>query len=663
MENNNTNFNSQSENNNFDSFNSNSQRSQERQDGNSSYYEAKEENVYRASSADAEERIYRAGVPEMQAGSTEGTSTAGESMSAYTAGEGSGQPDGTSAAQAYWKAPSENASYGSTQSGETSYGEGSSQPDGTSYGNTYRSAQSDGASYRNTQPDGVPYRSAQPDGNTYRSAQAGGESDDSAQPNGVSYGNGQPGGSYYQNGAKTHSPYEQENRYGQYPNGSNASGREQFYHTGQWNAAEGQEGEKASRRKMRQKASKTKKPHGFGMSLAKCAAIAVVFGLVSSTVFYGTGLAFEHTAGKPGASISSSSGNSDGVTVNSNGVSATSVSTATTVTDVSDIVENVMPSIVSITNMGQENLGYDFFGRSYVQDTESAGSGIIIGQTDDEIYIATNNHVVAKSTQLTVNFIDNQTVSAEIKGTDSSTDLAVLSVPVKDIPSETMEKIKVATLGNSENLKVGEGAVAIGNALGYGQSVTTGVISALDREVTVQDDQTGASITNDLIQTSAAINPGNSGGALLNMNGEVIGINSVKYSDTQVEGMGFSIPISAAEPIINSLITRELVDESKSAYLGVSGQSVTEELAVGFGMPEGIYITLVQENSAAAQAGINKGDVMTEFDGRKVGSMKELSEIMQYYEAGTEVEITLQSNVNGEWQEKKITALLGKKNE
>ncbi len=150
---------------------------------------------------------------------------------------------------------------------------------------------------------------------------------------------------------------------------------------------------------------------------------------------------------------------------------------------------------------------------------------------------------------------------------------------------------------------------------------------------------------------------------MLNMNGEVIGINSVKYSDTQVEGMGFSIPISAAEPIINSLITRELVDESKSAYLGVSGQSVTEELAVGFGMPEGIYITLVQENSAAAQAGINKGDVMTEFDGRKVGSMKELSEIMQYYEAGTEVEITLQSNVNGEWQEKKITALLGKKNE
>ncbi|MCI9004240.1 MAG: trypsin-like serine protease [Lachnospiraceae bacterium] len=653
MENNNTNFNSQSENNNFDSFNPNSQHSQEGQDGNSSYYEAKEENAYRASSAGSEERIYRAGVPEMQAGSTEGASTASESMNAYTAGEGSGQPDGTSAAQAYWKAPSENASYGSTQSGETSYGEGSSQPDGISYGNTYR----------NTQPDGVPYRSAQPDGNTYRSAQAGGASDDSAQANGASYGSSQPGGSYYQNGAKTHSPYGQENRYGQYPNGSNASGREQFYHTGQWNAAEGQEGEKASRRKKRQKASKAKKPHGFGMSLAKCAAIAVVFGLVSSTVFYGTGLAFEHTAGKPGASISSSGGNSDGVTVNSNGVSATSVSTATTVTDVSDIVKNVMPSIVSITNMGQENLGYDFFGRSYVQDTESAGSGIIIGQTDDEIYIATNNHVVAKSTQLTVNFIDNQTVSAEIKGTDSSTDLAVLSVPVKDIPSETMEKIKVATLGNSENLKVGEGAVAIGNALGYGQSVTTGVISALDREVTVQDDQTGASITNDLIQTSAAINPGNSGGALLNMNGEVIGINSVKYSDTQVEGMGFSIPISAAEPIINSLITRELVDESKSAYLGVSGQSVTEELAVGFGMPEGIYITLVQENSAAAQAGINKGDVMTEFDGRKVGSMKELSEIMQYYEAGTEVEITLQSNVNGEWQEKKITALLGKKNE
>lgn len=225
-----------------------------------------------------------------------------------------------------------------------------------------------------------------------------------------------------------------------------------------------------------------------------------------------------------------------------------------------------------------------------------------------------------------------------------------------------MKKIKVATVGNSDDIKVGQSVVAIGNALGYGQSVTTGVISAVDREVTVQDETTGASITNDLLQTDAAINPGNSGGALLNMNGEVVGINSVKYSDTQVEGMGYSIPISAAEPIINDLITRELVDESNSAFLGVAGQDVTGELSQSFGMPEGLYITMVTENSAAAQAGIKKGDVITEFDGRKVKSMESLQDIMQYYAAGTDVEVTLQINENGEWKEQKVTVTLGRKN-
>jgi len=448
-----------------------------------------------------------------------------------------------------------------------------------------------------------------------------------------------------------------------YNNGQTCSSSQNY--NSPWSSMQDDTEQKGAKKQKKQKAPKIKKPHGFGMTMAKCAALALVFGLVSGTVFYGTGLAFEHASGsKQNAKLETTtggSGKSDGTTTSSGSLSATNVSTATTVTDVSDIVENVMPSIVSITNMGQEEMGRDFFGRSYVQDTESAGSGIIIGQTEDEIYIATNNHVVANSTQLTVNFIDDQTVTAEIKGTDASTDLAVISVAVKDIPSETMEKIKVATLGSSDNIKVGESVVAIGNALGYGQSVTTGVISAVDREVTVQDENTGASITNDLIQTDAAINPGNSGGALLNMNGEVIGINSVKYSDTQVEGMGYSIPISAAEPIINDLITREVVDESNSAYLGVAGQDVTEELAQNFGMPEGLYITLVKENSAAAQAGIKKGDVITAFDGRKVQSMDGLQDIMQYYAAGTEVEITIQTNQNGEWQEQKVSVTLGKK--
>ena len=464
--------------------------------------------------------------------------------------------------------------------------------------------------------------------------------------------------------------------------GSNAMGSQENAHgsnaMGGWENASGSQGtgqgtfqgngtsanrENFYKKEKKQKTPRTKKQHGFGMTVAKCASLALVFGLVSSTVFYGTGFAFRKTMGVDKVTqeaTAETTGKSSDKTGGS--LSATNVSTATTVTDVSDIAENVMPSIVSITNMGQE-AQRDFFGRTYTQDTSSAGSGIIMGQTDDEIYIATNNHVISNSTQLMVNFIDDQQVQAEVKGTDASTDLAVLSVKTKDIPSDTMEKIKVATVGNSEGVKVGQSVVAIGNALGYGKAVTTGVISAVDREVTVQDEMTGAAITNDLLQTDAAINPGNSGGALLNMNGEVIGINSVKYADTQVEGMGYAIPISVAEPIINNMISRELVDESKSAYLGVSGQDMSSELAESFGMPEGIYITMVTENSAAEQAGIHKGDVITKFDGRKLSSMNSLADAMQYYEAGSQVEVTLQRNENGEWREETLTVTLGKKNE
>lgn len=421
---------------------------------------------------------------------------------------------------------------------------------------------------------------------------------------------------------------------------------------------------KKARKPKKQKMPGEKRQQGFGMAIGKCAALAVVFGLVSGTVFYGTGFAFRRTAGANEAVNEATAENkgTGGTSVDKGSLSATSVSTATTVNDVSDVAENVMPSIVSITNMSQQ-VQSDFFGRIYQEEVPGAGSGIIIGQTEEEIYIATNNHVIANSTQLTVNFVDNQQVEGEVKGADASTDLAVVAVKVKDIPSDTMDKIKVATLGSSDSVKVGQSVVAIGNAMGYGQSVTTGVISAVDREVTVQDETTGNSITNDLIQTDAAINPGNSGGALLNMNGEVIGINSVKYADTQVEGMGYAIPISAAEPIVNNLITREIVDESKSAYLGVTGQDVTSEVSESFGMPEGLYITMVTENSAAEQAGINKGDVLTKFDGRKITSLEGLSDTMQYYEAGSEVEVTLQRNNNGEWKEETITVTLGKKND
>ena len=409
------------------------------------------------------------------------------------------------------------------------------------------------------------------------------------------------------------------------------------------------------------KKEKVKKKHGFGAVLGKTAAAALVFGLVSGSVFYGTGYAFDYANGKVVSTEKKETGIVTSNSDNNGKLTATKVSTATTVNDVSDIVENVMPSIVSITNMGQQTL--NFFGQQVTQDTEGAGSGIIIGQTEDTIYVATNNHVVANATQLTVNFIDDQSVTAEIKGTDASTDLAVLAVPVNDIPRDTLKKIKVATLGTSEELKVGESTVAIGNALGYGQSVTTGVVSALNREVTVQDENTGASVTNELIQTSAAINPGNSGGALLNMQGEVIGINSVKYADENVEGMGFAIPISQAEPIINDLINRELVDEADTAYLGVAGQDVTSQISEAYGMPEGVYVTQVKHGTAAEAAGIQQGDIITEFDGKKVSSMEALRDNMQYYAAGTTVEVVLQKNQDGEWQEKTISVKLGKKND
>ena len=272
-----------------------------------------------------------------------------------------------------------------------------------------------------------------------------------------------------------------------------------------------------------------------------------------------------------------------------------------------------------------------------------------------------NNHVVSDATTLTVCFYDDQTVSAEVKGTDSSSDLAVVAVKLSDISSDTMKTIKVATVGDSDSIKVGDTAIAIGNALGYGQSVTTGVISALNRGVTLEDETSGETVTNGLIQTDAAINPGNSGGALLNVEGQVIGINSAKYSDTAVEGMGYAIPMSKAEPIINDLINREAVDESESAYLGISGADITEDVANTYNMPNGIYVTKVAEGSAAEKAGIQKGDILTEFDGKEVTSMENMQEILKYYKAGKKVKVKVQVADNGTYKEKELTVKLGKR--
>lgn len=325
-------------------------------------------------------------------------------------------------------------------------------------------------------------------------------------------------------------------------------------------------------------------------------------------------------------------------------VSASPVNTAAS-TDVSAIVDNCLPSVVSITNKGVTEVR-TMFG-IYQQDAESSGSGIIIGENDTELLIVTNYHVVSGSNELSVVFSydedsDNPSlVGAKIKGYAADKDLAVISVSLKDITDEMRSKIKIATIGDSSNLSLGQEVVAIGNALGYGQSVTTGIISALGRDVTVTDDN-GSEITNKLIQTDAAINPGNSGGALLNMKGELIGINSVKVSASAVEGMGYAIPISDVQSIIEELMlkeTRDVVAEEERGYLGINPIDVTNDIYETYGMPVGIYINNVYDNSPAADAGLVKGNIITKFDGQTVKTKNELTSLLSYYKAGETIDI------------------------
>lgn len=399
---------------------------------------------------------------------------------------------------------------------------------------------------------------------------------------------------------------------------------------------------------------------GFKQKLVRCVALALVFGLVAGGVFVGTGYVGMKALGIDNSSKTQTSDAKNVSTTQVTGTKASTKSNTAAASDISGIVDEVMPSIVAITNMTEVQYR-DFFGRVQNYEGESAGSGIIISQDDKYLYIVTNNHVVSDATTLTVCFYDDQTVSAEVKGTDSSSDLAVVAVKLSDISSDTMKAIKVAASGDSDSVKVGDTAIAIGNALGYGQSVTTGVISALNRGVTLEDESSGETVTNGLIQTDAAINPGNSGGALLNVNGQVIGINSAKYSDTAVEGMGYAIPMSKAEPIINDLINREAVDESESAYLGISGADITEDVANTYNMPNGIYVTKVAEDSAAEKAGIKKGDILTNFDGKEITSMENMQEVLKYYKAGTKVKVKVQVADNGTYKEKELTVKLDKR--
>ena len=330
--------------------------------------------------------------------------------------------------------------------------------------------------------------------------------------------------------------------------------------------------------------------------------------------------------------------------------------------DVSNVVEKVMPAMVSIVNNFTETA--NVFGQQYTQEEAASGSGIIVGKTDDELLIVSNNHVVESADTLTVTFIDGSEAQAQVKGLDSDMDLAVIAVSLNDLSDDTKNAITVATLGSSDDLKLGEPVIAIGNALGYGQSVTNGIVSALNREITLENGSTGLEngSTGTFIQTNAAINPGNSGGALLNMNGEVIGINSNKIGGTAVEGMGYAIPITSASPIIADLMerqTRTKVAEDEVGYIGISLREVTSQISQMYNMPEGIYVLSVEEGSAAANAGIMKGDIITKFDGSSISSYSDLQKTLQYYAAGDSVTVTVQRPQNGEYVSIELNLTLG----
>lgn len=405
----------------------------------------------------------------------------------------------------------------------------------------------------------------------------------------------------------------------------------------------------------KKKDRKVKKPMSLGKKWGMVISMAAVFGIVAGGVFTGTTMLGAQLTG---------SGTQSTVTIPTTATNTTAAQSSGSTSSgmsVKDVASSAMPSLVAISTTTVEEV-QTFFGTAS-QEVPASGTGVIVGQNDEELLIATNNHVVSGATQLSVSFIDDTTIEGQIKGTDETNDLAVVAVKLSDIPDDTQSQIKIATMGDSDALEVGDQVVAIGNALGSGQSVTSGYVSALDRDVTSTDETTGQETTSEgLIQTDAAINPGNSGGALLNMSGELIGINEAKYSSTDVEGMGFAIPIAKAEPILEnlmSLTTRYKVDDSDASYIGITMKDVESNVSEAYGIPAGVRVESVVEGSPADEAGIKVGDILTGFDGRTVSNSTGLQEILSYYAAGETVDITVQRADDGEYKEKTLTITLG----
>lgn len=402
-----------------------------------------------------------------------------------------------------------------------------------------------------------------------------------------------------------------------------------------------------------------KKKHRGAALVAGTVGLAVLFGVTASVVFMGSNIL--------GSSILGMGRSADKASVSSEKTgNGTSLSTSTSVvtSDVSEVVDKVMPSIVSITSMSVEEV-QNFFGNTYQKQSAGAGTGIIIGENDSELLIVTNNHVVEGSDTLTVTFTDETSVKANIKGTDAAYDVAVIAVPIDTISSDTLQSVSVASLGDSTKVKVGEPAIAIGNALGYGQSVTTGVISALNRSVAATDSQTGETPESgvSLIQTDAAINEGNSGGALVNVNGEVIGINSAKLIGDSVEGIGYAIPISDISDLIQNLMnqeTKQKVNEDDRGLIGVTGISVSDAFSQQIDVPAGVYVTEVTSGGGADKAGMTRGCIITGINGSSVDSMDALQEQLEYYTKGETVALTIQiPQPGGEYEAQTVDVTLG----
>ncbi len=415
-----------------------------------------------------------------------------------------------------------------------------------------------------------------------------------------------------------------------------------------------------------------KKPHGknnknaakWAKKIGAVALSAVLFGGVAGGVFTGVTYATGATAKAKATQTESDSSQQTTTTKLQTATASTSTASSTSSgsMDVTSIVQSAMPSIVAITNKSVQEVQnyFSMFSRgggTQEQEVESQGSGIIIGQNDSELLIATNNHVVEGADTLSVCFADDNACEATVKGTDSDNDLAVIAVKLSDISDDTMSKIKIAEIGDSNQLQVGEQVVAIGNALGYGQSVTTGIVSAVNRQLEDSNSENG------FIQTDAAINPGNSGGALLNMQGQVIGINSAKLASTEVEGMGYAIPVSTASPIFEDLMnrqTRTKVSSDQAAALGIKGQTVDSSIAEAYGIPQGVYVAEVEQGSAAEKAGITAGSVITKFDDTTIESMDDLKSCLEYYAAGETVDLVVKIADNGSYVEKTLTITLDK---